>query len=127
MERVMTPLQKKRASFQPPLPKILKDLKKFTFEGKGDSSALGDVKAIASHFPHTFGNPILYPALKKDSAAKPLKVGVVLSGGQASGGHNVITGLFDALKNFHAESQLLGFLGGPLGIIEGRLKSCPKT
>ena len=118
----MTPLQKKRASFHPPLPRILKDLKNLTFTGKGDSSALGDVEAIATCFPHTFGNPILYPTLKKAVEAQPLKVGVVLSGGQAAGGHNVITGLFDALKSLHAESQLLGFLGGPLGVIEGRFE-----
>ena len=118
----MTPLQKKRATFKPPLPQILEDLDGVTFNGQEKTSSVGNEKEIEGHFPKTFGRPILHPARGQGFPKKPLKVGVVLSGGQAAGGHNVITSLFDALKSFHPESHLLGFLGGPLGIIEGEYK-----
>ncbi len=115
----MTPLQKYRLKYKPTLPKALENLNGVTFKGGGKTLALGNEKEIEKHFPKTFGRPLLHSVEGGSTPAKGLKVGVVFSGGQASGGHNVITGLFDALKIFHAESQLIGFLGGPSGIIEG--------
>nr|NGX51337.1 Pyrophosphate--fructose 6-phosphate 1-phosphotransferase [Chlamydiota bacterium] len=97
-------------------------LEGLTFEGKEKSSSLGDAEAIEAHFPKTFGRPILHPVKGTSFPKKALKVGVVLSGGQAAGGHNVITALFDTLKSFHHESHLIGFLDGPSGIIEGEFK-----
>lgn len=114
----MTPLQKHRIKYRPSLPKALGE--NVVFKGRGSTTALGDEKEIEAKFPKTFGRPLLHPEKGEKPLAKALKVGVVFSGGQAAGGHNVITGLFDALKAFHRESQLIGFLGGPSGIIEGK-------
>jgi len=71
-------------------------------------------------FPHTYGKPVATFVTGEGSAAgdRALSVGVVLSGGQAPGGHNVIAGLFDALREINSESQLIGFLKGPGGILE---------
>ncbi|MCB1082041.1 MAG: diphosphate--fructose-6-phosphate 1-phosphotransferase, partial [Chlamydiia bacterium] len=113
----MTPLQKKRTTYKPMLPKVLEG--EALFKGSGATSALDHAQEIEAKFPKTFGRPLLHLEKGSGSLKKPLKVGVVFSGGQASGGHNVITGLFDALKGFHHECQLLGFLGGPSGIVEG--------
>lgn len=114
----MTPLQKHRTKYQPTLPKALG--KSVVFKGNGSTTCLGHEKEIEDKFPKTFGRPLLHPEKGKKPTSKALKVGVVFSGGQAAGGHNVITGLFDALKAFHHECQLIGFLGGPSGIIEGK-------
>lgn len=114
----MTPLQKHRIKYRPSLPKALGE--NVVFKGRGSTTALGDEKEIEAKFPKTFGRPLLHTEKGEQPLAKALKVGVVFSGGQAAGGHNVITGLFDALKAFHRESQLIGFLGGPSGIIEGK-------
>ncbi len=115
----MTPLEKHRLKYCPNLPKSLKK-KGAIFNGNGKTTSLGNEKEIEKHFPKTFGRPLLHPAKGSPPPTKGLKVGVVFSGGQAAGGHNVIAGLFDSLKSFHHESQLLGFLGGPLGIVEGK-------
>lgn len=115
----MTPLQKHRLKYLPPLPDLLKNLDRITFKGKGETTALDHEKEIEKLFPKTYGRPLLLPAKGDPALSKALKVGVVLSGGQAAGGHNVITGLFDALKKLHPESHLIGFLNGPSGIIEG--------
>ena len=78
-------------------------------------------KKFNKMFPHTYGLPILHI----ESGSKPLKspvinVGVILSGGQAPGGHNVIAGLFDGLKAMNSNSKLYGFLGGPSGLVDGK-------
>lgn len=78
--------------------------------------------AICKEFPHTFNQGSIQFVPGKNPPSKSLKVGVVLSGGQAPGGHNVICGLYDALKQIHPESSLLGFLGGPQGILEANYK-----
>ncbi|MCB1109682.1 MAG: 6-phosphofructokinase, partial [Chlamydiia bacterium] len=118
----MTPLQKHRLHFKPPLPKTLEDLFSISFVGKGETTCVANAKDIEARFPKTYGRPLLVPKRVEAVRKKALKVGVVLSGGQAAGGHNVITGLFDALKTFHPESQLIGFLNGPSGIIEGKIQ-----
>lgn len=114
----MTPLQKYRIKYRPTLPKSLR--KNVLFKGSGKTASLGNEQEIEREFPKTYGRPLLYPTEGKPQLAKALKVGVVFSGGQAAGGHNVISGLFDALKTFHPESQLMGFFDGPSGIIEGK-------
>lgn len=116
----MTPLQKYRLKYQPKLPKSLEDLSAIAFKGNGPTGCVDHGKEIEALFPKTFGRPMLIPKKGDKGSPKPLRIGVVLSGGQAAGGHNVITGLFDALKKFHHESQLIGFLNGPSGIIEGK-------
>lgn len=86
-------------------------------EGKATQS-VADQEAIAKLFPNTYGMPVLRfeAAAKKEYPA--INVGVILSGGQAPGGHNVISGLFDGLKALNKESRLFGFLLGPGGLIE---------
>lgn len=115
----MVSLQEIRTKFQPKLPKIFSELSEVSFQSQ--SAALNIDPEIKKRFPHTNNQSIVQ--LEKASApAKPIKVGVVFSGGQASGGHNVIAGLFDALKKIHPESKLFGFLNGPSGIIDNHLE-----
>jgi len=120
MSARISALQAARASYCPKLPAVL--------TAAGQTIALGeptapatDAQAIAERFPQTYGQPVAtIAAAAGNAAARPLKVGVVLSGGQAPGGHNVIAGLFDALKAVHPDSQLFGFLKGPGGVIKGK-------
>lgn len=84
------------------------------------ASSKPDTEELQKHFAHTFGQPVLLGKIGQKKQAPALKVGVVFSGGQAAGGHNVITGLFDALKVLNTKSQLFGFLEGPSGIVEGK-------
>jgi len=83
-----------------------------------------DVDAIKALFPASFDTPLVEfvagAGASDDSAARsPIKVGVVLSGGQAPGGHNVIAGIFDGIKQWHKDSEMVGFLDGPHGIFTG--------
>lgn len=112
-------LQAHRLQFQPPLPPILQDLKSLVVV-----SQLQDFLNIDSEmqqlFPYTFELPFFTFQRGENPLVHPLKVGVVLSGGQAPGGHNVISGLWDGLKKLHPHSELIGFLDGPNGIIKNR-------
>lgn len=114
-------LQHHRLQYQPVLPSILRDLKSLisSEDTKKKENSLAD-PAIKELFPQTIQQPILIFKKGNLSSVQPLKVGVVLSGGQAPGGHNVISGLLDALKKLHPESQLIGFLDGPSGIIKNK-------
>jgi len=117
----MTPLQKYRLKYSPTLPKSLEGIKSLSFKQGEKTTSIANKEEIESLFPNSYGKPLLTPKRSDDLMNRPLKVGVVLSGGQAAGGHNVITGLFDALKEIHHESTLLGFLNGPSGIVEGKI------
>lgn len=110
-------LQKERAKYQPKLPKSLKGNVKLVEGAKTESVA--DQKEIKSLFPNTYGMPLI--SFDEGGEAKenqPLNVGVILSGGQAPGGHNVISGIFDGIKKIHPDSKLFGFLVGPGGLID---------
>ena len=113
------PLQDERQKFQPRLPRLLKAIDSLDL-------TVGERKdvplAIQSFLPHTANQPLLHFRMHASQKHSALRVGVVLSGGQAAGGHNVITGLFDALKEINSGSRLFGFLGGPSGIIENRYR-----
>ncbi len=87
-------------------------------EGKATQS-VADQDDIKKLFPNTYGMPIV-TFQKSDSPVKaaPINVGVILSGGQAPGGHNVISGIFDGLKSINPDSKLYGFLGGPGGLVD---------
>jgi pyrophosphate--fructose-6-phosphate 1-phosphotransferase len=114
---IISPLQKERAHYSPKLPLSLKGAVKLT-EGVKTQS-VDDQKEIEQLFPHTYGMPlIVFEKGDQNGSGKPLNVGVILSGGQAPGGHNVITGIFDGIKRVNPESKLYGFLGGPSGLIE---------
>lgn len=85
------------------------------------TKAVEDEDALKKIFRKTYGLPLV--TFKRGKSAiekKPMNIGIILSGGQAAGGHNVITGLYDSLKSEHKDSCLLGFLGGPLGLIENK-------
>ena len=85
------------------------------------TTAAGDVDQIKKMFPNVFGAEVITFEPGQDAGAqKTINAGVILSGGQAPGGHNVIAGIFDALKEANPENKLYGFLGGPSGIIDGK-------
>lgn len=110
-------LQKERAKYQPKLPKSLKGAAKLV-EGVKTKS-IADPKEIEALFPNTYGMPLISFEEGTDTAKNaPVNIGVILSGGQAPGGHNVISGIFDGIKNINAESKLYGFLGGPGGLVD---------
>ena len=115
-------LQKSRAAYQPKLPKALRS-SSIMLEFGPPSEPESDRDQIKSLFPNTYGQPVVKIIEGKgDLKTAPLKVGVVLSGGQAPGGHNVIAGLFDALMTANKDSKLFGFLKGPGGILKGKYK-----
>ena len=109
--------QIERAKYSPKMPKALSGVVKVVEGGKTDSVA--DQKEIKKLFPGTYGMPIItLEAGGKDVSIPELNVGVILSGGQAPGGHNVIAGLFDGLKKLNPANKLYGFLGGPAGLVD---------
>jgi pyrophosphate--fructose-6-phosphate 1-phosphotransferase len=110
-------LQRERAKYQPKLPKSLRGTVKLVEGAKTESVA--DQKEIAELFPNTYGMPLItFEEGVNNSAKKPINVGVILSGGQAPGGHNVISGIFDGIKKINPKSKLYGFLGGPGGLVD---------
>jgi pyrophosphate--fructose-6-phosphate 1-phosphotransferase len=113
-------LQKERAKYQPKLPKALKGNIK-AVEGKATES-VADQEAIKELFPNTNGLPLItFETANEKMDAPAMNVGVILSGGQAPGGHNVISGIFDGLKALNPENKLYGFLGGPEGFINNNV------
>ncbi len=110
-------LQKARAAYKPKLPVVLTSAVKVV-EGRPTES-VADQAAIKSLFPNTYGLPeIRFEKNPAPAPGKPVNVGVILSGGQAPGGHNVICGLFDGIKKIHRDSRLFGFLMGPGGLVD---------
>ena len=121
-----SPLQVARASYQPKMPAALRGHVRLV-EGERTESAANQAE-IKELFPNTYGMPVIEFTQGKagDIENLPMNVGVILSGGQAPGGHNVICGMFDALKRLNPESKLYGFLGGPSGLIEGKYAELTK-
>ena len=110
-------LQIARAAYQPKLPKALKGSLKIQ-EG-APTQSVADQDAIAKLFPNTYGMPVLSFIESNEVKNYPaINAGVILSGGQAPGGHNVIAGLFDGLKALNKDSRLYGFLLGPGGLVD---------
>lgn len=116
-------LQAARTAYQPKLPKVLagspsKVAAKF---GKATKS-ISDQTAIQKLFSNTYGQPEVSFAAGKAPASmkRALKVAMVLSGGQAPGGHNVAAGLFDGLQKLNSKNRLIGYLGGPSGLVENK-------
>ena len=119
MSRI-SPLQKARAAYSPKLPAAFANGAAVTVNEGGATTAVADVEKIQELFKTTYGSPVLTFAPgcgAKNSAA--INVGVILSGGQAPGGHNVIAGLFDGLKSLNPANRLFGFLKGPDGLVKG--------
>ncbi len=110
-------LQKARAAYQPKLPIVLTGAVK-AVEGKPTES-VANHEEIKKLFPTTYGLPELrFEKNTTPTASKPVNVGVILSGGQAPGGHNVISGLFDGIRKIHRDSRLFGFIMGPGGLVD---------
>ncbi len=120
--RELSPLQKARLSYSPKLAGALKiGIKNVKITIGEKTSAVKDKEDIQKLFKDVFGQPIVSFSDSGESLNLQTKnIGVILSGGQAPGGHNVIAGLYDALKQADSNNKLYGFLGGPSGIIEGK-------
>lgn len=113
--------QQERQKYVPKLPNILKkDFKNISLVYGEKTEAIQDRQALKEFFKNTYGLPIVNFAEGESnlSFSKALNIGIILSGGPAPGGHNVISGIFDAIKKFNANSKLFGFKGGPLGLLE---------
>lgn len=114
-----SPLQVARAAYKPKLPSALCGAVK-VIEGEATQS-VANQEEIKELFPTTYGLPVLkfdVDSTGKTKSKAPINVGVILSGGQAPGGHNVISGLFDGIKSINKESRLYGFLLGPAGLVD---------
>jgi diphosphate-dependent phosphofructokinase len=109
-------LQVARMAYQPKLPKALKGAVKVK-EG-APTQSVDNQDEIKKLFPNTYGMPIIEFVPGEETCSAPMNVGVILSGGQAPGGHNVITGLFDQLKKLNAANRLFGFILGPGGLVD---------
>ena len=120
MEKNISPLQKARAEYKVKLPKSLRDGANVRVVSGKNTESIADQEKIKKLFPNTYGLPALTFENDSDNMGKPINVGVVLSGGQAPGGHNVIAGLFDGIKSINQESKLYGFLGGPSGLTDNK-------
>lgn len=109
-------LQVARAAYQPKLPNALKGPVK-AVEGAATQS-VGDQAEIKALFPNTYGMPVVEFVKGEAACNDRFNVGIILSGGQAPGGHNVISGLFDGVKSINPENKLYGFLMGPGGLVD---------
>ena len=116
----LSPLQKARYEYSPKLPGMLRGgISEISVQVGAPTESVADQEKIKALFPNTYGKEeITFVKGSNTSAAKKQVVGVILSGGQAPGGHNVICGLYDAIKATDRNNVLLGFKGGPSGLID---------
>ncbi len=117
----LSPLQIERLKYQPKLPSSLSEgINKLVAEEGNKTESVANQAEIQELFKNTYGKPtITFKTSSNSNNYDTMNVGVILSGGQAPGGHNVIAGLYDAIKQANPSNKLYGFLGGPSGIIEG--------
>ena len=116
----LSPLQKARYQYAPKLPKMLRNgISEISVLEGEETTSVADQEKIQALFPNTYGKKeITFQKGQNTSVAKKQVVGVILSGGQAPGGHNVVCGLYDALKATNPENVLYGFKKGPSGLLE---------
>ena len=116
----LSPLQIVRYQYEPKLPGMLRNgISEICVKNGGATESVADQEKIKALFPNTYGkNEITFQKGENTSVAKKQVVGVILSGGQAPGGHNVVCGLYDALKALNSENVLIGFKGGPSGLLD---------
>ena len=116
----LSPLQIARYQYAPKLPGMLRNgISEISVRSGGATESVADQEKIKALFPNTYGkNEIVFEKGQNTSEARKLVVGVILSGGQAPGGHNVVCGLYDALKATNKENELYGFKGGPSGLLD---------
>ena len=110
-------LQIARAAYQPKLPKALASGAVKAVAGAATQS-VADQEAIKALFPNTYGMPLITFEAGEAVTLPAMNVGVILSGGQAPGGHNVISGLFDGIKKLNPDNKLYGFILGPGGLVD---------
>lgn len=116
----LSPLQIERLKYQPKLPASLQGgVNSLELVQGENTKAVRDEEQIQELFKNTYGKPVVTFKSGNENTSSVKNVGVILSGGQAPGGHNVIAGLYDALKSANSKNKLYGFLGGPSGIIDG--------
>lgn len=117
-------LQQARYAYTPKLPAVLlNDPADIAIQFGKPTEAVADQAELKQLFAHTYGKPeAVFIKGSNPDANKKIRVGVILSGGQAPGGHNVIAGLYDGVKKGNPASEVFGFLGGPSGLIEGQYK-----
>ena len=116
----ISPLQKARYEYRPKLPLILQsDIANVAVKYGKETQSVSDQEKIRAMFPNTYGMPLVefVPSSEKREYA-PMNIGVILSGGQAPGGHNVICGLYDELKKQNPANKLYGFILGPGGLVD---------
>ena len=118
----LSPLQIERLKYQPKLPSSLSSGINSLEMVEGEATqSVRDQEQINNLFKNTYGKPVVtFKTTSSSHSSEVRNVGVILSGGQAPGGHNVIAGLYDALKQANPSNKLYGFLGGPSGIIDGK-------
>ena len=116
----LSPLQIARYQYTPKLPGMLRNgIAEICVKEGAETTSVADQEKIQALFPNTYGKKeITFQIGKNTSVAKKQVVGVILSGGQAPGGHNVVCGLYDALKATSQDNVLYGFKNGPAGLIE---------
>jgi diphosphate-dependent phosphofructokinase len=118
---IKSALQIARAAYKPKMPAAITGYVKM-IEGEATQS-VANQSEIKELFPNTYGMPLItFAASTEKTSYAPVNVGVILSGGQAPGGHNVIAGIFDGIKNMNKDSKLFGFILGPSGLIEHNYK-----
>lgn len=117
----LSSLQKARAAYQPKLPRGLRG--NVEIKEGAPTQSVGNQEEIKALFPNTYGMPLVeFVPTTETKTYAPINIGVILSGGQAPGGHNVICGLFDELKKQNPENKLYGFLMGPGGLVDHKYK-----
>ncbi len=118
----LSALHQARYAYRPKLPPVLSAaIEAIDVRFGAPTESIADQLELKNLFKHTYGKPIAtFVPGKNPRITRPLRVGVILSGGQAPGGHNVIAGMFDGLKKGNPASRLYGFLGGPSGLTDNR-------
>jgi len=129
--KIISDLQKERLLYEPKMPNVLKgDLSRLGLKKINKNVHNSQQDVINKLFPNTSNLPyVVFEQGENEpdpSCSQKVNIGVVLSGGQAPGGHNVISGMFDAIKEFNSGSNLIGFLGGPYGLLTGESREITK-
>ena len=120
--KTISTLQTARYEYKPKLPAVLTSKPEaVAIEYGKPTKSVADQKELAELFKNTYGKPeATFVKGKNPTVNNTIRVGVILSGGQAPGGHNVIAGLYDGIKKGNPDSKLYGFLGGPSGLVDGK-------
>ena len=118
MSKMISPLQQVRSEYAPKLPPALRNGASVKVEKGAPLAAFADAEKIAALFPSTSNMPDLKFSAGGAAEGKPVNVAVILSGGQAPGGHNVIAGIYDGIKSLNKASRMFGFKGGPSGLVD---------